>query len=169
MVASVILLVLLLLSAVVVSAILNSSTYTAEQVGFKLKVPMKWREFGFVVSTSTDQTDGFTRYKFTILAADESGERGPFSVVGSVAAVPLEDFPIECDGRPLCDPGVEVGRNDKYVFVSEPVSPEAFGICENGAQIDDGAFAKRNARLCASRLDLTSPERVRSAFQAFDI
>lgn len=146
--------------------------YRNHDYGFSFTIPSVWSDIGFTVVNKVGRDEGQRVFEF-VLQGINPEDHSTASFNGSIISVyPISNYmPRECGDEPLCLPGKEIGRNNRYVFVSEYFSPEAASACYD--PVDSrlgGSFYELNKKLCEEGLSIRSIEREgQESFSTFDI
>ena len=149
----------------------TAPVFVSQQTGFSLKLPKVWQDRYYMKDRLVDEKTGEIEFSFGLLAVNpDTSNTENFSTVAIINAIPKATYvPKVCGDTPLCDEGTEIGRNNVYVFISHPTSPEAFGVCTKGTPGFDQVFFNANKELCVSGASSRSPELQPGMFKSFDI
>ncbi|OGG65897.1 hypothetical protein A3I99_04200 [Candidatus Kaiserbacteria bacterium RIFCSPLOWO2_02_FULL_45_11b] len=144
----------------------SNTEYKNSEYGFALAVPKVWNDIGFVTWKGVG-AKGQTTFNYFLLANTKDN-----FMVSSIGIYPVATYvKDQCDDiESPCLPGVEIGRNNQYVFVSELISPEAFGDCYvAGTERFGGGFYEVNKELCEVGATGRYSERDADNFTVFEV
>lgn len=147
----------------VASFVING--YSNKDYGFAMSVPKAWSDIGYVTKNEKGSNGQLVAFNYYLLSGSDSS----LFKISSIGVYPIATYvKDQCTEEGPCAPGVEVGRNNQYVFVSENFSPEAFSACYGaGADKFGGDFYENNKSLCEVGATQRQTERIKGNFSAF--
>jgi hypothetical protein len=150
--------------------------YQNSDYGFSLTLPDALATIGFFVE-DTPSGKGMDGRQVNMYAQGIDPVSGEMSLhsVSNIGIYPISGYvTVTCeDPDGPCYPGVELGRNNKYVFVSEYFSPESYGACydveiEGESKQLSGLFYESNTALCSDD-SIRYPEKREGSFSVFEV
>lgn len=143
--------------------------HTNTEYGFSFATPKSWNEIGFVVKEEGGVNGQKAVFNYYLVGQDGQGHA--HFLVSSIGVYDADTYVKgQCAAEGPCVPGSEIGKNSKYVFVSENSSPEAFGSCyETTPGTLSGDFYESNKSLCEVGPSGRQTERVPGNFIVLEV